>query len=103
LAARDREKKTRSFRVESAIVLFTRRVLALFRVNPAKSFDQPVFFYPERLFLSIVGSTLGKPGETGRRGRRNKSKHRRVLFSRYLSVNDAPRQGFGLARSIYLS
>jgi len=30
-------------RVESAIFLFTRRVLALFRVNPAKSFNQPNF------------------------------------------------------------
>jgi len=36
--------------VESAIFLFTRRVLAFFRVNPAKSFNQPNFFYPERLF-----------------------------------------------------
>jgi len=36
--------------VESAIFLFTRRVLAFFRVNPAKSFNQPDFFYPERLF-----------------------------------------------------
>jgi len=38
------------FRVESAIFLFTRRVLAYFRVNPAKRFTQPDFFYPERLF-----------------------------------------------------
>jgi len=29
---------------------FTRRVLAFFRVNPAKSFNRPDFFYPERLF-----------------------------------------------------
>jgi len=36
--------------VESAIFLFTRRVLAFFRVNPAKSFNQPDFFHPERLF-----------------------------------------------------
>jgi len=36
--------------VESAIFLFTRRVLAFFRVNPAKSFNQPDFFYFERLF-----------------------------------------------------
>jgi len=55
--------------VESAIFLFTRRVLAFFRVNPAQSFNQPDFFYPERLFLSIVGSTSGEPGETGTGGR----------------------------------
>jgi len=29
--------------VELAIFLFTRRVLAFFRVNPAKSFNQPDF------------------------------------------------------------
>jgi len=36
--------------VESAIFLFTRRVLAFFRVNFAKRFNQPNFFNPERLF-----------------------------------------------------
>jgi len=51
--------------VDSAIFLFTRRVLAFFRVNPAKSFNQPDCFYRERLFLSTVGSTSGKPGEKG--------------------------------------
>jgi len=50
LAARYLEKKTRCFRVESAIFLFTRRVLAFFRVNPANRFNQPDNFYPERLF-----------------------------------------------------
>jgi len=50
LAARYREKKTRWFRVESAIFLFTRRVLAFFGVNPAKSCNQPFCIYPERLF-----------------------------------------------------
>jgi len=59
--------------VESAIFLFTRRVLAFFRGNPAKSFNQPDFFYLERLFLSIVRSTSGKPGETGRGGGREKN------------------------------
>jgi len=49
LAARYREKKTRGFRVESAIFLF-KRVLAFFRVNPAKSLINRFFFYPERLF-----------------------------------------------------
>jgi len=51
LAARYFEKKTRWFRVELAIFLFTRRVLAFFWVNPAKRFNQPDFFYPERLIL----------------------------------------------------
>jgi len=37
--------------VELAIFLFTRRVLAFFRVNPAKSFNQPTFFNPGRLFF----------------------------------------------------
>jgi len=59
-------KKTRWFRVESAIFLFTRRVLAFFRVNPAKSFNQPNFLNLGRLFISIVVSSSGKPGETGR-------------------------------------
>jgi len=68
LAARYREKKTRWFRVKSAIFRFTRRVLAFFRVNPATSFNSTQFLYPERLFLSNVGSTSGKPGETGKGG-----------------------------------
>jgi len=54
--------------VESAIFLFTQRVLAFFRVNPANIFNQLDFFYPERLFRSIIGSTSGEPGETGMGG-----------------------------------
>jgi len=60
--------------VESAIFLFTRRVLAFFRVNPANSFNQPIFLNPGRLFLSIVGSSSGKPGETGTGGRKKNRK-----------------------------
>jgi len=60
--------------VESAIFLFTRRVLAFLRVNPAKSFYQPNFFNPGRLCLSIVGSSSGKPGETGTGGRKKNQK-----------------------------
>jgi len=79
--------------VESAIFLFTRRVLAFFRVNPAKGFNQPDFFYPERLFWSIVGSTSGKPGETGRGGGAKKiKKNRLVFFLRYLAANDTHSQ-----------
>jgi len=58
--------------VESAIFLFTRRVLAFFRVNPAKSFNQPDFFYPERLIGSIVGSSSGEPGKQEGGGRQQK-------------------------------
>jgi len=60
--------------VESAIFLFTRRVLAFFWVNPAKSFNQPNFLNPGRLCLSIVGSSSGKPGETGTGGREENRK-----------------------------
>jgi len=44
------KRKLVDFAWKSAIFLFTRRVLAFFRVNPAKSFNQPDFCYPERLF-----------------------------------------------------
>ena len=68
--------------MESAIflILITRRVLAFFRVNPAKSFNHPNFFYPERLFLSIVGSASGRPGETGRGGGKKIEKSASFLF-----------------------
>ena len=39
--------------------------------------------------MSIIGSTSGEPGETGRGGGAKKSKNRRVFFSRYLAANDA--------------
>jgi len=45
-----------------------------FRVNPAKSFNQPIFLNPGRLFLSIVGSSSGKPGETATGGREKNRK-----------------------------
>jgi len=51
-----------------------------FRVNPAKSFNQPDYFYPERLFPSIIGSTSGEPGETGRGGRKQNQKSASFLF-----------------------
>jgi len=65
------------------------KCLPFFRVNPAKSFNQRNIFYPERLFLSVVGSASGKSWETGRGGGvHKKSKNRRVFFSRYLATND---------------
>jgi len=60
------KRKLVGFAWNRRFFIFTRRVLAFFRVNPATSFNQPNFFHPERLFLSIVGSASGKPGETGR-------------------------------------
>jgi len=64
LAARYREKKTRRFRVESAIFLFTRRVLALFRVNPAKSFKSTQFFKSGALvFYQSSGQPRVNPGK----------------------------------------
>jgi len=68
--------------VESAIFLFTRRVLAFFRVNLAKIFNQPNFVNPGRLFLSIVGSSSGKPGETGTGGGRKKNRKIGEFFFR---------------------
>jgi len=66
--------------VESAIFLFTRRVLAFFRVNPAKSFNRPDFSYPERLFCFIIGSISGEPGETGKGGRKKNQKFGEFSF-----------------------
>jgi len=75
--------------VESAIFLFTRRVLAFLRVNPAQSFNQPNFFNPGRLFSSIGGSSSGEPGETGRGGREKNQKIGEFSFRGYLAANDA--------------
>ena len=44
------KRKLVDFAWNRRFFLFTRRVLAFFRVNPAKSVNQPDFFYPERLF-----------------------------------------------------
>jgi len=82
--------------VESAIFLFTRRVLAFFRVNPAKSFNQPNFFYPERLFLSIVGSASGKPGATGTGGREKNRKIGEFSFRGILQPTTANQRYFGI-------
>jgi len=54
--------------VESAIFLFTRQVLAFFRVNPDKSFDQPDFFLSGAPVLINNRVNLDEPGETGRGG-----------------------------------
>jgi len=69
LAARYREKKTRLFRVESAIFLFTRRVLAFFRVNPAKRFNQPDFFIRSACFDQSSGQPRVNTGKQEGGGR----------------------------------
>ena len=78
--------------MESAI---SRRVLAFFRVNPAKSFNQPNFFFnPGRLFLSIVGSSSGKSGETGTGGREKNRKIGEFSFRGILQpTTDVHRRG----------
>jgi len=73
--------------VESAIFLFTRRVLAYFRVNPSKRFNQPVFLSGAPVLIHRrvnLGLTRGNRKGVGRK----QSKNRRVLFSRYLAAND---------------
>jgi len=44
------KRKLVDFAWNRRFFLFTRRVLAFFRVNPAKSFNLPDFFNQERLF-----------------------------------------------------
>jgi len=88
LAAKYLEKKTRRFRVESAMFLFTRRVLAFFRVNPAKIFNQPDFFLSGAPALIHRRVNLGFTRGNRKGGARKKSENRRVFFSRYLAAND---------------
>jgi len=59
-------------------------------VNPAKSFNQPNFLNPGRLFLSIVGSSSGKPGETGTGGRKKNQKIGEFSFRGILQPTTAP-------------
>jgi len=56
-------------------------MLAFFRVNPAKSFNQPDFFIRSACF----DPSSGQPRQGG--GGEKKSKNRRVFFSRYLAAN----------------
>ena len=78
-----------------AIFLFTRQVLAFFRVNPAKSFNQPNIFYPERLFLSVVGSASGKSGETRMGGVHKNQKIGEFSFRGILQPTTATHPGVG--------
>jgi len=56
--------------VESAIFLFTRQVLAFFRVNPAKSFNQTDFFNRSASFYQSSGQPRVNPGKQERGGRK---------------------------------
>jgi len=61
----------------------------LFSGKPGYSFfNLPDFFYPGRLFWSIVGSARVNPGKQERGGAQNKSQNRQVFFSRYRAAND---------------
>jgi len=80
--------------VESTIFLFTRRVLAFFRVNPAKVFlINRIFFIRSACFDPSSGQPRVNPGkqEVGGGAQKNKKK-RRVFFSRYLAANDVGTQ-----------
>jgi len=69
-------------------------VLAFFRVNPAKLFESTRFLLSGALVLINRRVNLGEPGETGTGGGAlNKSKNRRVFFSRYLAANDGSDKG----------
>jgi len=60
--------------VESAIFLFARRVLAFFRVNSAKGFNQPDFFIRSACFDSSSGQPRVNPGKQEGWGAPKKSK-----------------------------
>jgi len=60
--------------VDSAIFLFTRRVLVFFRVNPAKSFNQPDFFIRSACFDPSAGQTRENPGKQEGGGAKKKTK-----------------------------
>ena len=53
---------------------------SFFLGEPGYKFRSTLFFYPERLFWSIVGSTSGEPGETGRGGAKKIKKSASFLF-----------------------
>jgi len=72
--------------------IFTRRVLAFFRVNPATSFNQSDLFIRSAFFNQSSGQPRVNPGKQ-ERGGATKTKHRRVFFSRYLAANDASSTG----------
>jgi len=63
-------------------------VLAFFRVNPAKSFNQPDFFIRGACFDQSSGRPRVNPGKQ-EGGDTKKTNYRRVFLSRYLAVNDA--------------
>jgi len=67
--------------VESAIFLFTRRVLAFFRVTPAESFNQPdVFFIWSACFDQSSGQPRVNPDKQEGGGTKNIQKSASYLF-----------------------
>jgi len=57
---------------------------------PGYKFQSTQFFYPERLFSSIVGSASGKPGETGRGGCKKNQKIGEFSFQGILQPTTDP-------------
>jgi len=82
------KRKLIDFAKKSAIFLITRRVLAFFRANPTKSFNQPDFFIRSAGFYQSSGQPRVNPGKQEGGRSKKKSKNRRVLFLRYLAAND---------------
>ena len=66
--------------MESAIWLFTRQVLAFFRVNPAKSFNQPDFFIRSACFDQSWGQPRVNPGKQEGGGVKKIKKSTSFLF-----------------------
>jgi len=58
--------------VESAIFLFTRRVLAFFSGNPAKSLNNPIYFIRGAFFDQSSGQPRVNPGKQDGGGARKK-------------------------------
>jgi len=66
--------------VESAILLFTRRVIAFFRVNPAKNINQPDFFIRSACFDQSSGQPRVNPGKQEGGGEKKIKKSASFLF-----------------------
>jgi len=75
--------------VESANFLFTRRVLAFFRVNPAKSFNHPDFFIRSACVDQSSGQPRVNPGkQEGGGGAQKIKKIGEFSFQGYLAANE---------------
>ena len=80
------KRKLVDFAWESAICLFTRRVLPVFG-SSRKKLQSTQFLFRGACFDQSSGQPRVSPGNQGRGGV-NKSKNRQVLFSRHFAAND---------------